>query len=91
MTSRIGDVRRDAVDPLQRIQLDRGRAGFGIGRRFQNQAAAVESVQRFHRQYRPGDIAGLGFHRSDLRGIHPRSRIHGKGSEAIDHKRGLVD
>ena len=40
MASPIRDVGCDAVDPLERIQLDRGCAGSWIGRGFQNQSAS---------------------------------------------------
>jgi hypothetical protein len=78
MTSWIRNVGRNAVDPLDRIQLDRGCACPWIGRGFQDQAAVVELFERIHGQYGPGDIPGLGFNRSDLSGIDRRSRVHGK-------------
>ena len=67
MASRIGDMRRDAVNPFERIQLDGGCAGPWIGRRFQNQSAVVELFERIHGQYGPGD--------NSLRVRFPRNHI----------------
>jgi len=78
MPSWVGDMRRNAVDPLERIQFDRSCAGPGIGRRIQDQGAVVELFERIDGQYRPGDIPGLGFDGSGLRSIHRRTRIHRK-------------
>ena len=78
MASRIRDMRRDAVNPLERIQLDRGCAGPWIGRRFQNQVAVVEFFERIHGQYRPGDVSGLRFQRGDFGGFDRRSGIDRK-------------
>ena len=78
MASRIRDMRRNAVNPLERIQLDRGCAGPGIGRCFQNQAAVVEFLQRIHGQYGAGDISGLRFQGGDFGGFDRRSGINRK-------------
>ncbi len=78
MPSGIGDVRRDAVDALQGIERDGGRAGPGIGRRFQNQAGAVQFTQRIHGQHGPGDVSGLGLQGGALGGIDGRARINGE-------------
>jgi hypothetical protein len=67
---------RDAVNPLEGIQGDGGRARSRIGRSLQNQVAGVEFLQCIHGQDRPCDISGLRFQRGDFGSIDRRTRIN---------------
>jgi hypothetical protein len=66
MPSRVRNVRRDAMNPLQGIQRHGGCPRPCVGRRFPNQDAVVESEQRIHSHYRMRDASGLRFNRSGL-------------------------
>lgn len=78
MASPIRDMRRNAVNPFERIHLDGSCAGPWIGRRFQNQIAVCLLFKRIHSQYRPGDVPGLRFQGGDFGGIDWRTGKHGK-------------
>ena len=52
MSSRLRNVRRDAVNPFERIQLNRGCARPWIRRRFQCQAAVIVLYEHIHGQRR---------------------------------------
>ena len=61
MPPRIGDVRGDAVDPLERIEEETGSAGAWVRGCFQDQVAVLEFLQRVDGQGGAGDIAALRF------------------------------
>jgi len=75
MPSRVRDMGGEAVDPLERVECDGGRAGSWIGRGIHNQVAVIEFLQGIHGHCRAGDIAGLGLQRGDFGGIDRRSGI----------------
>ena len=69
-------MRRNAMNPFERIQLNRSHACPRIGRRFHHQAAVVEMSERIHAQSGACDIAGLGFEGGDFGGIDQGTGIH---------------
>jgi len=78
MFSGIGNMRRDAMNPLDRIQLNERCARPRIRRRFHNESAAVERLEGGHRQSQPCNVAGLRFNRSNFCRIDRRTGIYGK-------------
>lgn len=59
MSSRIGDVGGDAVNPLQGIERKQSGAGARVRGCFQGQAAVFEFLQGVHGEGGTGDVAGL--------------------------------
>ena len=81
MASWIGDMRGNSVRPFQQVHNQARGAGARVRGRLQRQRAVIEFLEGIHGQSRAGDVAALGFERSDGDGIDGRSGEDGESGE----------
>ena len=73
VASRVGNMRRNSVDPFQGVQHHAGSTRARVRGRLQSQRAVIEFLEGIHGQSGAGDVAALGFERTEGGGIDGRS------------------